>query len=90
MRPFSADPAAQPGARAAAPRFELTAVLLASDRRVAVVNGKAYLLGESVDGAKLVAIEAAAVRFDDAGRELVIPLGRGQSPSPVVQGETVP
>jgi hypothetical protein len=89
MRPFAVSLEGSSGGAAAAPRFELTAVLLAADRRVAVVNGRPYLLGELVDGARIVAIEAGAVRFDDNGSELVIPLGRKSAP-PIAEGETAP
>lgn len=89
MRPFVADPVAQ--AALAAPRFELTAVVLGAGRRVAVMNGKPYLLGESVDGATIVAIEPRAVRLDDGGRELVIPLGRSaEARPPPAEGDEVP
>ena len=92
MRPFAVAPAsggATPSATG--PRFALTGVVLAPDRRVAVVNGKPYLLGDKVAGAKIVAIEPNAVRLDDAGREVVIHLGRTGNARPAnVQGETVP
>ena len=92
MRPFSVAIATGGGAQAATgPRFKLTGVVLAPERRVAVVNGKAYLLGDKVAGAKIVAIEPNAVRLDDSGRELVIHLGRIGNARPTnVQGETVP
>ena len=92
MRPFAVAPATGGGtSTAGGPRFALTGVVLAPDRRVAVVNGKPYLLGESVAGAKIVAIEPNAVRLDDGGRELVIHLGRlGVGRPANVQGETVP
>jgi hypothetical protein len=92
MRPFSVGPAsggATPSATG--PRFALTGVVLAPERRVAVVNGKPYLLGDKVAGAKIVAIEPNAVRLDDGGREVVIHLGRTGNVRPAnVQGETVP
>jgi hypothetical protein len=90
MRPFAALPPSGPVAAEAAPRFTLTAVLIGPDRRVAIVNGTAYLLGDSVGGAKIVAIEAASVRLAGDGGELVVPLGRGKSAPPDLQGETAP
>jgi hypothetical protein len=92
MRPFgSAGATAGPAAVAAAPRFALTAVLIAPTRRVAIVNGKPYQQGETVDGAEIVAIEQGAVRFRERGTELVISLGRpGNGRPQSVQGETVP
>jgi len=93
MRPFTAVQAAGGDTNPAAtgPRFVLTAVLLAAERRVAVVNGEPRLLGDTVAGAKIVAIEANAVRLQEGGKELVIHLGRrAQVRSAAVQGETVP
>ncbi len=93
MRPFAVAAATGGGGSpaAATPRFVLTAVLLAAERRVAVVNGEPRLLGDTVSGAKIVAIEADAVRLSEAGKELVIPLGRrAQVRSAAAQGETVP
>lgn len=90
MRPFVAELAVARAAHAR-PRFELTAVVLGAQRRVAVMNGKPYLLGESVDGATIVAIEPRAVRLDDGGRELVIPLGRSvEARPPIAEGDEVP
>jgi hypothetical protein len=92
MRPFAATRATGGASPAVAgPRFVLTAVVLAAGRRVAVVNGEPRLLGETVGGATIVAIEADAVRLQEGGNELVIPLGRrAQVRSAAVQGETVP
>lgn len=93
MRPFAAGAAVSggPGPVAAGPRFVLTAVLLAVERRVAIINGEPRLLGDTVAGATIVAIEANAVRLQEGGNELVIPLGRRpRVRSAVVQGETVP
>lgn len=92
MRPFAAAAVASGAAPAASgPRFVLTAVLLAAERRVAVVNGEPRLLGDTVAGAKIVAIEADAVRLQEGDKELVIALGRRvQARSAAGQGETVP
>jgi hypothetical protein len=92
MRPFGNVAAAAGAAVAAsAPRFALTVVLIAPTRRVAIVNGKPYAQGETVDGAEIVAIEQDAVRLREHGAELVISLGRpSNGRPPIVQGETVP
>jgi hypothetical protein len=91
MRPFGAVAAAGVASAASAPRFALTAVLIAPTRRVAIVNGKPYALGASVDGAQIVAIEHEAVRLRENGTELVIHLGRPSNGQPQsVQGETLP
>jgi hypothetical protein len=92
MRPFAAAPAMGGDARSAVtgPRFVLTAVIVAAERRVAIVNGEPRLLGDTVAGAEIVAIEANAVRLDEGGNELVIPLGRRAQVRSAVPGETVP
>jgi hypothetical protein len=91
MRPFSSAPGAGSTAVASAPRFALTAVLVAPTRRVAIVNGKPYQQGEKVDGAEIVAIEQDAVRLREQGAELVISLGRpGNGRPQSVQGEKGP
>jgi hypothetical protein len=90
MRPFGGG-AATGAAVAAKPRFALTAVLIAPTRRVAIVNGKPYVQGETVDGAEIVAIEQDAVRLREHGTQLLISLGRpGNGQPQSVQGETVP
>jgi hypothetical protein len=91
MRPPGADVA--PGAAAAAaagPRFALTAVLVAPTRRVAIVNGKPYFEGETIDGAEIVAIELDSVRVREDGAERVITLRRPEAGRQSVQGERVP
>lgn len=75
---------------AAAPRFALTAVVISPTRRVAVVNGKACLTGDVVDGAEILAIEHDSVRVRDRGAELVISLGRPQNGRPRAQGVELP
>jgi hypothetical protein len=89
MRPFGRGSAAG-AAIAAAPRFALTAVLIAPTRRIAIVNGKPYSQGESVDGAEIVAIEQGAVRLREHGADLVVSLGRPGNGRQLAQGETVP
>lgn len=93
MRPYGRDAGAAVGTAAATngPRFALTGVVLSSARRVAILNGKPYQQGESVDGAEIVAIESHAVRLSDRGTQLVIPLGRpGYGRQPITQGEIAP
>jgi hypothetical protein len=88
MQPFAAAAIAAEG-QAAAPRFRLTAVLIASARQVAILNGKPYQRGELVDGAEIVRIEPDAVHLRQRGEDFVIPLGRlGRSRQPISQGET--
>jgi hypothetical protein len=91
MQPFSRAAGAVLGAPAPGPRFQLTAVLISAQRRVAIVNGKSYQLGEHVDGAEITRIEAQTVHLRQAGEDLVIHLGRpGQRRAPATQGDSVP
>jgi hypothetical protein len=76
MRPYGRAAATAVAAAVNAPRFALTAVLIAPTRRVAIVNGKSYQQGDVVDGATIIAIEPAAVRLREHDAELVISLGR--------------
>jgi len=91
MRPYGRDTAGGTTAAAAAPRFVLTGVVISPTRRIAIVNGRPYRQGQSVDGAEIVAVEAHAVRLRDGGAELVISLRpAAKSRQPNTQGETVP
>jgi hypothetical protein len=66
-------PAAAESAAVAA-RFELRAVWIGRGRRVALINGRAVAVGESVDGAQVLSIEPgrARIRTSDGERELVL------------------
>jgi hypothetical protein len=81
---FVADPAGS----VAVPRFALTAVLISPTRRVAIVNGKPYERGETVNGAEIVRIEPEAVHLLEHGNELVLPLGHTAAAAKPSQGET--
>ena len=74
MRPFQAEVAGAAEAAARAPRFVLTAVLIAPQRRVAVVNGRPRRLGDHVDGAEITLIEPHAVHLRDGSDEIVVRL----------------
>jgi len=83
---------AGPG-RGIAPRFALTAVLISPTRRVAIVNGKPYVRGDSVNGAEIVRIDPDAVHLREHGNELVVPLGHAAATAAAAkprQGETTP
>jgi hypothetical protein len=75
---------------AGAPRFALTAVLISPTRRVAIVNGKPYESGETVNGAEIFRIDPDAVHLREHGNELVVPLGHAAAAGKPSQGETVP
>jgi hypothetical protein len=79
------------GGVAGAPRFKLTAVLISSARRVAIVNGKPYQNGQTVDGAEVVRIEPNTVHLRQNGADFVVHLGRpGMGGHSVSEGETAP
>lgn len=87
MRPFGGEGGVGGVAAAARPRFVLTAVLISSERRVAIVNGTPYVQGAVVDGAEIVAIEQGRVRLRENGAEHTISLGRrGAGRRSVTQG----
>jgi hypothetical protein len=44
-------------------RLALTAVLVSDSRRIAVINGRIYRVGEKVNGEEILAIEPGAVRI---------------------------
>jgi hypothetical protein len=72
MRPFEPGVA---GAGAQAPRgYRLSAVLISTARRVAVVNGRPYQEGEMVDRATLIRIEPKVVHLRKDGEDLVVHL----------------
>jgi len=64
--------AAPTDAPAAASRFELRAVLIGPARRVAVINGHAVGVGETVDGAEVLSIDTgrARIRTPEGEQEL--------------------
>jgi hypothetical protein len=89
MRPFAAGAAGAGGpAAAAAPRFVLTAVLISSARRVAIINGKPYRQGDKVAGAEITRIESQAVALDDGGEELVVHLGKTRASATAATGDS--
>ena len=91
MRPFGRDGGSSGAAAAPAPRFTLTGVLISPSRRVAIVNGRPHVVGDTVAGAEIVAIEPHAIRVKDAEAEHEIPLRTAaKRAQPVTQGDTVP
>lgn len=67
--------AAQPDAAAkSGEALRLESVLIAADRRVAVISGKTYRVGDSVNGARLVAIHADGAELVRDGNRVVLPL----------------
>lgn len=60
--------------RAAAQRYVLSAVLVSTKRRVAIINGQPCMQGDRVDGAEIIGIEAKQVRLRRAGKDIVVHL----------------
>jgi len=54
--------------------WRLDSTLVAPDRRVAVINGKQVSEGESVDGARVIAIHQLEVRIQAPGRRMTLQL----------------
>ncbi len=58
----------------ASEKWELGSILIAPQRRVAVINGRPLSAGDRVGGAKVVAIEPGQVRLRRGEREFVLEL----------------
>lgn len=69
-RPYSATP---PRADNAGP-FQVSAVFVATDRRVAIVNGKRVVEGDTVAGATVTAIYDNRVQLNRDGKVIVVRL----------------
>lgn len=65
------------GAAAGKAKWTLTSTLIAPDRQVAVINGKAVQVGQKIDGAELVAVESGSVLLRRAGRKIELKLMTG-------------
>ncbi|RMG51379.1 MAG: hypothetical protein D6717_12945 [Gammaproteobacteria bacterium] len=65
---------AAPAAKARAPRWYLSSVLVSPGRRVAIINGRAVAPGERVDGARVVAIHPERVILETRGRRIELRL----------------
>ncbi|MCG5514373.1 general secretion pathway protein GspB [Ectothiorhodospira shaposhnikovii] len=52
----------------------LQSVLMAPQRRIAIINGQRVGVGETVDGARVIRIEAAAVALSHEGRDITLRL----------------
>jgi hypothetical protein len=77
------------GARTAVQqRYVLTAVLVSASRRVAVVNGLPCMVGDTVDGAEIVRIEAKQVHVRRNGRDIVLRLQRPGSEAQQSEGDS--
>jgi MSHA biogenesis protein MshK len=73
LRPYTARPADAP-AGAAEQGLTLTAVVIGTERRIAVINGAIRREGDRFDGVTLVRIERGAVRLRRAGEDWTVRL----------------
>lgn len=55
---------------AALPRWRLQSTLIADDRKVAVINGRALAQGERIEGATLLEIRSDGVTLQQDGQKL--------------------
>ncbi len=69
-RPYSATPRS---ADAATP-YQLSAVFVARDRRVAIINGRRVVEGDRIGGATVTAIHDNRVQLNRSGKEVVVRL----------------
>ena len=71
-RPYSQESIASPGSRSTA--FNVSAILVSETRRVAIVNGRRVIEGDSINGAVVVEINKDALRLNLNGKELTMRL----------------
>jgi hypothetical protein len=62
---------------ASPPRFLVNAIIVSSERRVAIVNGQRVVIGESVHGATVVAIEKDQLTLEKDGERITARLSHG-------------
>ncbi|MDT8439247.1 MAG: hypothetical protein RQ729_09600 [Wenzhouxiangellaceae bacterium] len=62
------------------PRWQIHSVLVAAERRLAIINGRRVRVGDSIDGATVLAIDAVAVELQHAGRTLRLPVPSHRQP----------
>jgi hypothetical protein len=66
---FRSEPAVEPRA-AAGPRWHLQSTLLASNRRLAVINGRTVVQGGRIDGATVLEVRRDGVTLDIGGQRV--------------------
>lgn len=52
--------------------WELNAVLISSERRIAVINGQPFKLGDEVGGEKIVQVESNRVQLEGADGKITL------------------
>jgi len=54
--------------------LRLTAVLVSESRRIAVINGQFYRVGDRVNGDEIVAIEPGSIRIQRGSEQMLVTL----------------
>jgi hypothetical protein len=89
MRPFEADQSFT--AEESAPRqLSLTAVLISSERKIAIINGALYREGDSIAGAIITRIEPQGVHLRRGSELLVVPLNSEHTRLSARSGDPTP
>lgn len=64
---------------AARPQFKVNAIIVSSERRIAIVNGKRVGEGDRIDGATVISISKRELTLDVGDRKLTLGLNNGTS-----------
>lgn len=87
MRPY--EYAQVPGTSAAVPRrLTLTAVLVAPQRRVAVINGAIHREGDWIEDAQITRIEPQAVHLRRGSEDIVVRLEARRAEPQIDEGDS--
>ena len=65
---------AKAGKKAVSERYRLDSIIIGPERRQAIINGRLLGLGESIDGSKLIEVQATQVTLQVAGKPYVLTL----------------
>ncbi len=87
MRPYS--PPVTAGTDGSVSRdVSLTAVLISSERRIAVIDGAFYRVGDEVAGARIARIEARSIHLARGNEIQIVPLNPSAAGVPTEDGES--
>jgi len=70
--PATLAPATAPAPPDEAPRFTITSIVVRGKASTAIINGRVVGIGDTIDGARVLAITAHAVDLDTGGRRLTL------------------
>ncbi|QOC23838.1 hypothetical protein IC757_06865 [Wenzhouxiangella sp. AB-CW3] len=72
----------------AEPRWQLQSVMLADERRIAVINGQRVRIGESIDQARVIDISPGQVKLEDSdGQPVTLKIGTRFTAQPDRSGD---